>query len=372
MTRHMKLSQTTGHRLKGCKILVVDDSKLNQIVVTQALLQEGATTETAINGEEALTILRVHSDKFDIVLMDVHMPVMDGLTATRLLRSEPGFADLPIIALSAGGPRESRQKALDAGLNDFLLKPVDLEKMVNTLHRWLPGLTQNNSNTSRRQLTPPEAKTTDLKSRFTNGLDIERGIATIGNDEALFWELIGELTRIHGDDADRIRNAVDAGDLSTATHLVHALKGVAGNLAATRVFQTAEKLDNCLALGDGDQIGEHLLRMEKAFSELRRLTLQRKEKLHIQKPAVPVPQPGQNELYPLFEELTHLLQHRCMDALDVMEQLGKRLAGTVFAADTALLHEAVHRLEFDRAKIMTTDLVKLPSGPALYGSQHKQ
>ena len=130
-------SRYAGERLVGRRILVVDDSEINLEVVKHALLLEGAEAVKAVDGQEAIDILAERPTDFDAVLMDVQMPVMDGITATRKLRNELGLVNLPVIALTAGVLREEKEKVLEAGVDDFLAKPVDLENMIAVILRLL-------------------------------------------------------------------------------------------------------------------------------------------------------------------------------------------------------------------------------------------
>ena len=117
---------SVGPRLTGLRCLVVDDSPMNREVVERALLREGAQVTLAADGQQALQSLRTQPTAFDAVLMDVQMPVMDGLTATRAIRGELGLSDLPVIAFTAGVMAEQRQQIMAAGCTDFVAKPVDL------------------------------------------------------------------------------------------------------------------------------------------------------------------------------------------------------------------------------------------------------
>jgi CheY-like chemotaxis protein len=122
-----------GPQLTGLRVLAVDDSRLNLMVVERALKLEGCSVTVAADGQQALQILKAQPHAFDVVLMDIQMPVMDGLTATREIRQDPALARLPVIALTAGVLPEERQAALDAGVNDFLAKPLDLQTMTALL-----------------------------------------------------------------------------------------------------------------------------------------------------------------------------------------------------------------------------------------------
>ena len=126
-----------GMRLAGRAFLVVDDSLLNRLLVAQLLTREGGNTVHAGDGQEALEILGANPDKFAAVLMDIQMPVMDGLTATQAIRSELGLVNLPVIAVTAGALPEDRQRAREAGLNAFVSKPVVLEELVTLLLQFM-------------------------------------------------------------------------------------------------------------------------------------------------------------------------------------------------------------------------------------------
>ena len=137
-TRVTEEAQSAAPQLAGLRVLAVDDSHLNLMVVERALKIEGASVSLAADGQQALQILKAQPHGFDIVLMDIQMPVMDGLTATREIRRDSALAKLPIIALTAGALPEEREAALSAGMNDFLAKPLDLKEMNTVLSAYLP------------------------------------------------------------------------------------------------------------------------------------------------------------------------------------------------------------------------------------------
>ena len=131
--------RTTGPRLTGLRVLAVDDNRVNRFMVERALQLEGALVRLAPDGQQALQILEASPQGFDVVLMDIQMPVMDGLTATQAIRAHPGLAALPVIALTAGVMAEERDAAQAAGVNGFLAKPLDLEGMVAMLRPYMAG-----------------------------------------------------------------------------------------------------------------------------------------------------------------------------------------------------------------------------------------
>ncbi len=124
-----------ARHLEGLRILVAEDDSVNQLVIGNFFQIAGVVFEMVKNGQEAVELMK--KQDFDLVLMDVHMPVMDGLTATRQIRQDPKLRKIPILALTAGVTREEKDKALDAGLNDFIVKPFDHLTLLDTLTRWV-------------------------------------------------------------------------------------------------------------------------------------------------------------------------------------------------------------------------------------------
>ena len=129
--------QSSGPRLPGLRVLAVDDNRINLFMLERALKREGATVRMAGDGQQALDILGAGPGDFDVVLMDVQMPVMDGLAATRAIRDDPALARIPVVALTAAVMAEEREAALNAGVDSFLTKPIDMDRMCGTLGRYV-------------------------------------------------------------------------------------------------------------------------------------------------------------------------------------------------------------------------------------------
>ena len=127
-----------GNRLEGVRVLLVEDNLINQQIAREFLETQGAAVTAAMNGKEAVDLLTEKNDRFDLILIDIQMPVMDGLTATKLIREKPLLGNIPIIALTAHALISDRQRCIDAGMNDYASKPIDLESLLSTLERWIP------------------------------------------------------------------------------------------------------------------------------------------------------------------------------------------------------------------------------------------
>jgi CheY-like chemotaxis protein len=135
----LKVARSRDKVFEGRKILLVDDDVRNIFALTSALEQRGAVVEVGRNGHEALAKLQAVPD-IDLVLMDVMMPEMDGLEATRQIRRNPRWQKLPIIAVTAKAMKDDQDQCLRAGANDYLAKPIDLDRLFSLLRVWMPKM----------------------------------------------------------------------------------------------------------------------------------------------------------------------------------------------------------------------------------------
>ena len=224
-----------GRPLTGARILLAEDNEINQQIAVELLEGVGATITVACNGREAVEVLSSGPQPapFDLVLMDLQMPEMDGYQATAKLRSDGRFAALPIIAMTAHATVEERQRCLDAGMNDHIAKPIDPAALFETVGRFYkPG---------------QRAAQNDLL--LVANLDSDAGLARVGGNRKLYLKLLREFAEHQGAVVARITEAQAAGDTKTAERLAHTLKGVAGNIGATHVQSAAAALERCLRDG---------------------------------------------------------------------------------------------------------------------------
>lgn len=224
-----------GPRLVGLRVLIADDTRVNRLVVQQMLRNEGAQVVEVADGLQALDYVRAAGgDRLDAVLMDVQMPVMDGLTATRAIRGELGFQRLPVIAFTAGVLPEQRREALMAGCNDFVAKPVDLEELVAVLLRWttVPGLD-----------LPAESAEPTPAAALRAGLDLQTIAQALGGHPALVIKVLRQLMDDFADAASATRGDLAQGDRKAAEKRLHALRGAVGFFNATELIRVIRQLE---------------------------------------------------------------------------------------------------------------------------------
>lgn len=183
------------------------------------------------------------SHDYELILMDVQMPVMDGLVATQLIRSMPGYATTPILAMTASVFVEERNQCLQAGMNDLVPKPVDPDALFAALTKWLPERRQREPDAV--NVVAVEETDADLRTALAgiDGLDLDAGLRSLRGKLASYARLLRKFVTSHGNDVAAIREHFAAGDSESARRLAHTLKGTAGTLGATRVQERATELD---------------------------------------------------------------------------------------------------------------------------------
>ena len=225
--------------LAGLRVLLVEDIEINQLIASEILESFGVSVETANNGRIALEKLAAAGQPFDLVLMDVQMPEMDGIEATRRIRAGGQHADLPIIAMTAHAFDEERKRCQEVGMNDFLSKPVDPAHFHEVLLRWKPKPPAHEKNAPKTPLTA--AGTTALP--VIAGLDMSEGLRLMMNKPRLYERVLREFHQRFKDEARRIAQAIDQGDLDQAKRLAHSVKGLAGSIGALELQAAAQALE---------------------------------------------------------------------------------------------------------------------------------
>ena len=245
-------------RLSGVRVLLVEDNAFNRELAFDLLSQAGVIVGIACDGREALEVLARQS--FDCVLMDCQMPVMDGYAATRALRQQPHLKNLPVIAMTADAMVGDREKALAAGMNDHIAKPIKIDEVFTTVARWAcpaPGSRPEAASTANSKAQP------DLL-RGLHGIDVQTGLDGLNGDRQLYTRLLRMFRDREADFGARFRAARAEGRDEDALRCAHNLKSVAGSLAAQDVQRAAAELER--ACDDGTDAA----RVEALLQEVER------------------------------------------------------------------------------------------------------
>ena len=252
--------------LQGRRVLVAEDRPVNRLILAELLEQAGASVTTVGDGREAVAATIATPEGFDAILMDVQMPELDGCEATLLIRDEWPADRLLIIGISADIREEVRQRCLGVGMNDFLLKPVQPALLLACLMKWLGG--------SADLIPSPEPidgewhRGRDLPEALP-GLDVAAGVTLVDGNTALYRRLVLIFCLDAARLGAEIKAALTAGDRETALKLLHAQKGMAAGIAATRLHVCAATLEQRVRQGRTSEPDDFLAEFDHALAELR-------------------------------------------------------------------------------------------------------
>ncbi|MBV8631778.1 MAG: response regulator, partial [Silvibacterium sp.] len=234
-----KKEEPHEHNARGIRVLLVEDNEMNRLVATELLQSAGASVTIAVHGGEAVKMLTQgpQPPPYDVVLMDLQMPEMDGITATKLLRAEPRLTGLPIIAMTAHALVEERQRCIEAGMNDHVSKPIDPDALFATLARWTHSAASNGAKPPGHAPAPP-AEIPEI-----DGIDTASGLKRVADNRQLYRSLLTQFAEKQADAGARMLNALQKGDIKLAEQIAHTVKGVSGNLGITKVQFSAARVE---------------------------------------------------------------------------------------------------------------------------------
>ena len=234
--------------LQNKSIFLVEDNPINQQIARELLQQAGIKVTIANNGQECLNNLEENT--FDCILMDLQMPVLDGLETTRRIRHMAKYNDLPIIAMTANAMKTDIDNCHDAGMNDHISKPINISNLFDTLIKHIgssePAVSSDTATNNQTVINTTEKTTPPLS------LAISEGIERLDGDKRLYLEILEQFSFMVTDSLPAIKQALIDNDIPSALTLLHDLKGTSGNIAANEVYKTSEKFEQCLMSEEKD------------------------------------------------------------------------------------------------------------------------
>jgi len=308
--------------LDGYRVLLVEDNKINQQVACEILEQAGLIVEVACNGQDAINAVNIGG--YDTVLMDIQMPVMDGYEATEHIRREPHFKDLPIIAMTAGAMAGDREKALAAGMDDFVTKPIDTRQLFAVLRKHLEPRTPKVSGIKLNGISAAQLPKGRLPE--VSDLDLDAALGRLNGNRDLYLKILASFARDYAEVHKEIGRELEAGLLEKAGARVHAFKGVAGNIGATKVFQQAKALDEAIRQKRIDDAFQHLQALSKSLPPLTASIKALEEGPQLKVVQTVANPPGDvQQVHTILEKLDGLLIQNDIEARDLLEKLRENI-----------------------------------------------
>ena len=327
----------------GLKVLLVEDNAMNQQIATELLSSVGIEVRLAGNGREAVELLASESGapKIDAILMDIQMPEMDGYEATRLIRQLPSFARIPIIAMTAHAMAEEREKVVKAGMNDHISKPIIPRNLFRTLYHWArPGMTL-------KEMAADKLKDGQRVLPSLPGVNFKEGLERVANNFETYLRLLREFPVSQKTEIETIEQALAKKDFQTARNCIHTIKGIAGNLSITDVYQTSVAFEMALIGTEWKEAGRLFEIFKSAFNEFSAAI----ESMIMPPEACPAPK---TMLLPrVLELLGEIKQKLLANSPLARHGLEELVAGFAFPEDCAVdfknMESAIGQFDFEQA-----------------------
>lgn len=338
--------ESSGERFLNTRVLIVEDNIINLKVGSEMLRLAGVDVETAHNGIEAVE--KVQNTTYDAVLIDIQMPLLDGIEASRIIRQQFSSSDLPIIAMSAHAKSIKWKACVEAGINDYILKPFNKDALLTVLKNQLGY---------RHGILPPtlpqQASETWETTTFP-GLDIQDGIERLGGSKEIFANILSDFCEEHATFHVTLKQLLENHDFKGAATLAHSIKGAAGNISAPHLFKAAKELELCCWDKKEAKIKTLLPTAKKAFDEVcegaQKFLIHIRREEDTQNPVQVKPQPPARALLPRM--------HALLDSLDSFDPiLSETLAAEIqplmpetAKTDMACLAKHIKNYQFDDAR----------------------
>jgi CheY-like chemotaxis protein len=334
--------------LRGRHVLLVEDNIINQQTAVEILNGAGVNVAVAGNGEQA--VQAVAETKYDAVLMDVQMPVMNGYEATRLIRETQDSHQLPIIAMTASVMPGDRQACVDAGMDDYVPKPVDRTCLFSTLAKWIRPPSASSK-------PPPVVHEQEDDGNLCRldvpGIDMERALDKLNGNVSRYAALLQDFVSEFGGAADEIKTALGRQDVAAVGRLVHTVKGVSGNLSAVDLYQATQILETALNAKRLHANSDELIVFQRALMQISEAA----EKLASLKPrrtaggadsnAASIPG---STVATLLVELSGLLQTHNLRAEECVNEIKEHLRGSPVQEIMDALEAQVNRYDYKGAE----------------------
>ncbi len=332
-------------KICGATVLLVEDNEINQQVAQEILQQAGLVVRIASNGKEAVGMIK--AGNFDVVLMDIQMPVMGGFEATKEIRADERFKDLPIIAMTAHAMAGDREKSIEIGMNDHVTKPIDPDQLMSALVKWIkPNDREASEDVSEM---PTERKAGDVLPAELPGISIASGLGRVAGNKQLYTKLLCKFKDGQENTVEQIKAALQAGDTETAVRLAHTVKGVSGNLGADNLYQVAAELEKAIKEGKkpADVImSEFDSQIKIVMNGIRVL----EERLAVQQETEHIEARVDKEtVKTLLQEITQLLESDLTEAMNRLETLNRHLANSPIYEEFKRLEKQIENFDTDAA-----------------------
>ncbi len=330
--------------IKGAKILLVEDNIINQEIANEILQKAGLVVTIANNGKEAIE--KVKESEYDLVLMDIQMPEMNGYEAAKIIKSDPNLKDLPVLAMTANVMKHDIEKCYEAGMQGHIAKPINTKHLFEALVKWIEPREKNVS----IPVISDSAKNVEIPN--FPGINVKKSLEMIGGDKVLYRKLLIQFQELCLNSMQEIEAALEARDMEKIGRIMHTLKGAAGSIGATNLATASGKIETQILERNGGEFDINLDEFSENFgvviSSLSQLNIQSSKKSASPKTNQPIS--DHKVLLDSLNDLEPLLKTRkpkkCVEALENVLRLSwpQELQGEIKELD-----QAVNKFKFKKA-----------------------
>lgn len=344
-------NEVLANNFSWARILVADDNEINQELVVELLKEAGAYVDVANNGKEALTMIFENNIPYDLVLMDIQMPVMDGYEATRLIRSDQRFTDLPIVALTGNALVSEQNNTMESGFTGFLPKPYTIQILYDTIGHYI-----NRSESAFLDMAAVKGEADTIDIPTIHGLDTATAIDSMDGNTKLYLSILRSFVEHDFNSAHIIETALSQGDFELAQRTAHSIRGSAGAIGATQLEIAARSLENAISLKDPqNSISAPLIIFSAELDQL-------VKELDASLPAVIITQTGSADvnreaITPVLNGLQKLLIENDTSVEHYLDNF-ENILSALPSRDMEPLRNCIVSFEFDEAKKALITLAK--------------
>lgn len=261
------IKRATKPLSKSC-ILIVDDSEINRQILCEMMTGFGATVEIASSGQQAIDILIDRHELINTILMDLHMPVMDGYETTHIIRKELNITSLPIIAVTAHALITEKRHCIEMGMNDHISKPIDPDQLLSVTSHWIHFKCPQSQNVLTEGTSIPQPDLKKIDQVGLVGIDLDKALHRFKGNRSFLISLLYEFQNEFSDIIPKITLVLKDEDYIQAQSLIHTIKGIAGNLSLMDVHTSARNLEKVVLNHDVDQIEKELASFKMAVEQI--------------------------------------------------------------------------------------------------------
>ncbi len=348
------------NKISGSKVLLVEDNPINQQVATEFLQAAYIDVDVADNGEQALKLLDI--TEYDVVLMDIQMPVMDGYTATARIRNNPKISKIPVIAMTAHAMAGYKEKCISAGMDDFVTKPINIDDLYEALSRWVTRKDKKQEIDFDKIVEVSELVTEVIEDE-TETIDVNACLKKLAGNQKLMLKLFEEFNDDYANAVKDISTAIDDETLEEPLRIVHTIKGLAGTFAASDLHSTAIELESSLK-NNAHDIKEKLQEFSESIGEVFSAINILIDKHNQRNKQI---EDGVNDITSDFN-----MERISLEFIDLVEQLilndfganqtidliNKRMQGTSYVSQILKIKSSIEKFDFSSARVGVMEFIQ--------------